>query len=129
MRDSTSAAGSVRLPLAAFSLLALAALAAGPLAPEAGAQRAVAADRWLGVDKAKHFLASFFVQSVAYAALRAGDASHGGALVGASAATAAVGLWKERVDRTRTGLFSRRDLVWDAAGAVAASVVLSRTER
>ena len=86
-------------------------------------------DRWFGEDKVKHFLASFFVQSVAYASLRAADAPHGSALAGATAATAAVGLWKERVDRRRTGLFSARDLAWDAAGAAAASLLLSRAER
>lgn len=110
-------------------LLALLALAVGPLAPAAGAQGAVAADRWFGADKVKHFLASFFVQSVTYATFRAADVPHGGALAGATAATAAVGLWKERVDRRRTGLFSARDLVWDAAGAAAATVLLSRSER
>jgi uncharacterized protein YfiM (DUF2279 family) len=129
MPTSTTASRPATFSTAAFALLALAALAVGPLAPAAGAQRAVAADRWVGADKLKHFLASFFVQSVAYAGLRAADASHGASLAGASAATAAVGLWKERVDRHRTGLFSTRDLVWDAAGAAAASVVLGHSRR
>lgn len=106
--------------------LLVVALAFAPSA--ASAQRSVR-DRWLGADKAKHFLASFFVQSVAYATLRAGDAPHRASIAGASAATAAVGLWKERVDRRRGGPFSARDLVWDAAGGAAATLLLRRTER
>ena len=111
--------------LAAPALLGLAAVAL--TGGSAAAQRP--ADRWFGADKVKHFVTAFVVQSVAYAGLRVVDAPHGGALAGATAATAAVSLWKERVDRRATGLFSARDLVWDALGASAAAVALSHTER
>lgn len=117
----------VALARPALARPALALLFALALARPAAAQRP--ADRWFGADKVKHFVASFVVQSVAYSALRTVDASHGGALAGASAATAAVGLLKERSDRRTKGLFSRRDLVWDALGGFAAAIALSHTER
>jgi uncharacterized protein YfiM (DUF2279 family) len=88
-----------------------------------------AGDHWFGRDKVKHFLVSAFVQSAAYASLQAAGADREGALLGASAATAAVGVAKEAVDRRRGGPFSVRDLTWDAAGAGAATLLLVRTER
>ena len=105
----------------------LAAIVTVSLARSAGAQGP--ADRWFGADKVKHFVAAFVVQSFTYAGLRALDAPHRGALAGATAATAAVSVWKERYDRRTTGLFSRRDLVWDGLGAAAAAVALTHTER
>ena len=120
MRGRSSQARGLAVPLLAGLLLA-------SLAPAAAAQRP--ADRWFGADKVKHFVAAFVVQSVAYAGLRVADLPHGGALAGATAVTAAVSVWKERVDRRATGLFSRRDLVWDALGASTAAIALSHTER
>jgi putative lipoprotein len=87
------------------------------------------ADRWLGTDKVQHFFMSAFVQSVAYGSLRGTGMSHGTALAGASIATAAVGVGKELRDRRVTGLFSPRDLAWDAAGAASMSMLLARTAR
>ena len=43
--------------------------------------------------------------------------------------TAAVGVGKEMRDRKTQEHFSVRDLVWDAAGAGAATWLLDRTER
>ena len=86
-------------------------------------------DGWFGADKFKHFLTSFFVQSVAYSATRATGAGHGGSLAAASVATAAAGIGKEVHDRRSYGVFSYRDLVWDAAGAGLATVMLRRTVR
>ena len=86
-------------------------------------------DRWLGSDKIQHFFTSAFVQSVGYGTLRSTGLSHGAALAGASATTAAVGLGKEWRDRDVKGDFSARDLAWDAAGAGSASVLLVRTVR
>ncbi len=88
---------------------------------------AARADPWFAPDKVKHAVVAFSVQSGAYAALR-GVTDHGGALAGASLATIGVSLLKERLDRTRTG-FSVRDLAWDAAGAVVASLILSHAPR
>ena len=84
-------------------------------------------DRWLSPDKVQHFAMSFFVQSVSYSALRT-TTGHRASLVGATAATAIVGVGKEWHDRPTTG-FSPRDLVWDGAGALAASVLLAQTPR
>ena len=90
---------------------------------------AARADRWLGRDKAKHFLTSAFLQSVAYASLQAAGAERGAALAGASVATMGAGVAKEIADRRRGGPFSVRDLTWDAAGAGAATLLLVRTQR
>ena len=77
-------------------------------------------DRWFGADKLKHFFVAAFTQTVTYSALQAAKVRHGPALAGASAVTAAVSVAKEVHDRRSNGLFSVRDLVWDAAGAGAA---------
>jgi uncharacterized protein YfiM (DUF2279 family) len=86
-------------------------------------------DSWLSADKLKHFFVSAFVQSVSYSALRTARVSHDGALVGASALTLVVGVGKEIHDESSRGGegFSVRDLAWDAAGAGAATAMLSRT--
>lgn len=86
-------------------------------------------DGWIGVDKVKHFLTSAFVQGAAYATLQAAGADRGVALAGASVVTLSAGVGKEWLDRRRGGGFSGRDLVWDAAGAGAATLVLVRTQR
>jgi uncharacterized protein YfiM (DUF2279 family) len=88
-----------------------------------------ATDRWFGADKFKHFFASAFVQSVSYTSLRALDVSHGAAMTGASVTTAAVAVGKEIRDEQRGTGFSGRDLVWDAAGAASAALLLDRTRR
>ena len=84
----------------------------------------VAHDRWLGADKVKHLVVAAGAQSGTYAALRFG-ADHGTALAGATVATVALSLVKERLDRRGTG-FSVRDLAWDAAGIAIATFVLTR---
>ena len=86
-------------------------------------------DRWFAEDKVKHFFTSAFVQSFGYGSLRAAGASHPAALAGASAATGAAGIGKEVYDAQGHGTASLRDLVWDAAGAGAATVLLVRTRR
>lgn len=86
-------------------------------------------DRWFGPDKLQHFFVSAFVQSMSYAALRRAGAENDAAIGGASAVTMAVGVGKELRDRRVRGELSVRDLVWDAAGAGSASVLLVRTVR
>jgi uncharacterized protein YfiM (DUF2279 family) len=86
-------------------------------------------DSLLGLDKAKHFLLSAFVQSFAFASLQATGMKYSGGIGGASLLTAAVDLGKELHDRKTTGLFSFGDLFWDAAGAVTASAMLRHTHR
>jgi uncharacterized protein YfiM (DUF2279 family) len=90
---------------------------------------AAPADAWTGTDKVQHFFVSAFVQSMSYGSLRATGMTHGAALTGASIATATAGVGKELHDRRTKGLFSVRDLAWDAAGAGSMTVLLSRTAR
>jgi len=99
--------------------LLLAVALVGPIARPAGG--------WFGADRIKHFFLSFFVQSASYSAARGVGLGREAALIPASAATAAVGLSKELWDRNRGLGFDRRDLVWDALGAGAASALLVRT--
>jgi putative lipoprotein len=86
-------------------------------------------DRWFGPDKIKHFLVATFIQSVGYSALRATRMDHRSSMIGATAGSVIANVGKEMVDARRTGLFSRRDLVWDAAGAGTATLLLGRIER
>lgn len=86
-------------------------------------------DPWFGPDKLQHFFMSAFVQSLGYGTLRAVGVEHGPALAGATVATVAVGVGKELRDRGTQGDASVRDLVWDAAGAATATMLLVRTVR
>lgn len=86
-------------------------------------------DAWFGTDKLKHFFIAAFTQSVAYSGLRLVGASHGAALAGATGAAVTVSLGKEFYDKPRTGLFSGRDLAWDAVGVGTASLMLRHTRR
>ena len=86
-------------------------------------------DTWFGPDKLKHFFMGAFTQSMAYSAFQLGRVRHDRALAGAWAVTAAVSIAKEVHDRRSYGLFSVRDLVWDAAGAGAATLVIRRSVR
>jgi uncharacterized protein YfiM (DUF2279 family) len=87
------------------------------------------ADPWFGADKVKHFLVSAFLQSISYSVLRTANTHHRTALAGASGVTTVFGVGKEIRDLRARGEFSARDLVWDAAGAGAASLLLDRTRR
>ena len=106
--------------LAAAALLLL-------LAP-AAAHAQTRSDAWIGADKVKHFFMSALVQSMAYSVAQVTTrAPRSSLLLSASVASAAVGIGKEMHDRGSYGLFSVRDLAWDAAGAGAASLMLSHT--
>lgn len=96
----------------------------------AGLLQAATPDSWLGADKLKHFFLSAFTQSLAYSVTQVTTkGSRSSLLLGASLASAAVGIGKEVHDRRSTGLFSVRDLAWDAAGAGAATLLLVQTRR
>jgi len=86
-------------------------------------------DNWFGSDKLKHFFIAAFTQTVAYSAFQAARVHHDQALVGAWAVTATVSVAKEIRDRRSYGLFSYRDLVWDAAGAGVATLVIANAVR
>lgn len=91
------------------------------------AQSAVVRDSWFGIDKIKHFFLSAFITSVSFGSLQAVGANRSTALTGAIGVTAGAGLARELYNRRTTGIFSVRDLTWDAAGIGAASVMLSKT--
>ena len=86
-------------------------------------------DPWFGTDKVRHFFVSAMLQSLGYGLLRALDVRHGSALAGASVLTAGFGIGKELSDRRNGRSVSVRDLIWNAAGAGAATLLLVRTER
>lgn len=87
------------------------------------------ADHWFGADKVKHFFIAAFTQTVAYSALQAARVDHNAALAGASVVTGVIAVGKEIHDRRSYGVFSVRDLVWDAAGAAGATLIIRRTVR
>ncbi|MDB4899666.1 MAG: yfiM [Gemmatimonadetes bacterium] len=93
------------------------------------APRASADDPWFAADKVQHFFTSAFVQSMTYGSLRAAGVQHGTALAGATAMSAAAGIGKELHDLRGRGDPSVKDLVWDAAGAGAATLLLVKTAR
>ena len=86
-------------------------------------------DHWFGADKLKHFFVAAFTQTVTYSVLQAAKVRHEPALASATAVTAIVSVAKEVRDRRTTGLFSVRDLVWDASGAGAATLLIARSVR
>jgi putative lipoprotein len=92
-------------------------------------QIAAPPDHWFGADKLKHFFVAAFTQSVSYSALQAAHVKHGQAMTGALAVTAVVSVAKEFHDRRTYGLFSVRDLVWDAAGTGLAAVLMEHSVR
>lgn len=96
-----------------------------------GAQRPAAkgADPFFGPDKVQHFLVSMFLQSFTYSALRATKASHQSSLAGALVTSASFGIGKEIRDRKTVGLFSAKDLLWDAGGIGASTLLIGHTRR
>ena len=86
-------------------------------------------DQWLAPDKAKHFFMAAFVQSGAFSGLRLAGIGRAGSLVGATAVASTVSVGKEVHDRCCGGDPSLKDLAWDGAGIVAASVLLRKTQR
>jgi putative lipoprotein len=109
--------------------LAIQATVAAPPASAPPAQAPHQREAWFGPDKLKHFFVAAFVQSVTYSALQVGRVRHDHALAAAWTASAAASVAKELHDRRTTGLFSFRDLVWDAAGAGAATLLIDRAQR
>jgi uncharacterized protein YfiM (DUF2279 family) len=86
-------------------------------------------DSFLGLDKPKHFLISFFIESSSFAAIQAAGADRRRAMTGASLITSGFAVGREIHDRSEKGLFSIGDLLWDALGAGTAIVMLRHTYR
>lgn len=106
----------------------IACLMAAPIALDAQA-RAKPADPIFGVDKVKHFFMAGFVESMTFASLQAAGSNRSAARTGGIAAAAVVSFGREIHDRRTKGLFSVRDLIWDAIGASAALVVINKTQK
>jgi uncharacterized protein YfiM (DUF2279 family) len=85
-------------------------------------------DRWFGEDKQRHFAMSFFVTSFGHAAARMAGLDADVATLSGVVVAGAAGLGKEIHDRRGGGIFSVKDLVWDAAG-IAVGAVLVRQAR
>lgn len=86
-------------------------------------------DRWFSQDKAKHFFMAAFVQSGSFSLLRSTGLRWSTSIAGATGTTAIVGIGKEIRDARTGGDASVKDLVWDAAGAAGASILLHQTGR
>ena len=86
-------------------------------------------DRWLGADKAKHFIISSFAYSVSYSSLQLLRVDDPARTSGAALGAAIAGLGKEFLDRRKGGRFSPKDLVWDGAGAMLAGFLMKHTRR
>jgi uncharacterized protein YfiM (DUF2279 family) len=118
---------SIAAALLAFSI------GAAPLAAQTHDTTAVANNRlvprdsFLGLDKPKHFLLSFFIQGATFAVIQKTGAGRGAAIGGASAVTFGFAIGREVHDRKTKGLFSLGDLFWDAVGAGTASLMLRHT--
>ena len=89
----------------------------------------LAADKWFGADKMKHFFMSAFIQSLTYSSVRAAGASHDGAYLSATAATVGFGVGREIYDGRVKRAFSYKDLVWDGAGLAAGMVLVNNARR
>ena len=86
-------------------------------------------DAFFGTDKVKHFFIAGFVETMAFAGAQAAGSGRSTARPVAIGTVTAVSLGRELYDRRRKGLFSVRDLAWDALGAGAALLVVNKTQR
>jgi uncharacterized protein YfiM (DUF2279 family) len=112
--------------------LSVVAIASVSVSTPAIAQKQVAvaaADSWLVPDKLKHFFIAAFVESVAFAGLEAAGAERNSSLPVAVSAVVVVSIGREVHDRRTKGLFSVKDLTFDALGAAAAFFLLRHTQR
>ena len=92
-------------------------------------QPARPADAFFGSDKVKHFFIAGFVEAMAFAGAQAAGSGRSTARPVAIGTVTAVSLGRELYDRRTKGLFSVRDLAWDALGAGAALLVVNKTQR
>lgn len=115
-----------RAPVTAMLLVAL---IVTPLPGRAQSPSSHQRDSWFSADKVKHFFMSAFIESVTFSGLQVAGASRNAAFGGAVGATAVFAIGKEIHDRKTKGLFSIRDVAWDAAGAGSAGLMLRKTQR
>src|SRR5829696_664526 len=84
-------------------------------------------DPLFGVDKVKHFFIAGFVETMTFAGLEAAGAKRSPARAAAIGTTVVVSFGREIHDRRTKGLFSIKDLLWDALGASAALLLINKT--
>jgi len=123
-----SALPRVARATAPVALAFLIAVSAAPPVGRAQAPTVRPRDAWFGPDKVKHFFIAAFVESVSFSALESAGAGRSSALPAAVSVAAAVSVGREVHDGRTKGLFSIRDLAYDALGAAAAFIVLRRTQ-
>jgi uncharacterized protein YfiM (DUF2279 family) len=86
-------------------------------------------DSMFGPDKVKHFFMAGFVEAITFAGLQAAGVNRSSAKSAAIGTTVVVSIGREVHDKRTKGLFSVRDLVWDALGAGAALLVINKAQR
>lgn len=82
-------------------------------------------DPWFGEDKVQHFFFSLALTNLSYGTARLVGMERGAALATAGITASAAGVGKELYDRSATGHFSLKDLVWDGAGIAAGLTFVS----
>lgn len=85
------------------------------------------ADPLPGRDKVKHFLLSAFVHSMTFSAVKGVTRDRGAAQAAGAAAVLGAGVLKEVLDRRAGRSFSVPDILWGAAGGVAAASLMNGT--
>ena len=105
----------------------LAILSAMVLLPSATLHAQQKSEPIFGVDKVKHFFIAGFVETLTFAGLEAAGAKRSPARTAAIGTTVVVSFGREIHDRRTKGLFSVKDLVWDALGAGVALLVINKT--
>lgn len=88
-----------------------------------GPQHQRGPDRWIALDKWKHFAACAVIESVGYGLAR-GSNGHSASLRIGGAAVVVVGVAKELRDVRVQSYFSTKDLVWDALGGAASAAAI-----
>jgi uncharacterized protein YfiM (DUF2279 family) len=104
-------------------------LESDPAAARARAQPPRPGDAWIGEDKIQHFVMSYAVAVFIDAGARTAGVDERTARVGAVSGALLAGVLKEWYDRARGGIFSYRDLVWDAAGVATGMLVIRASRR
>ena len=82
-------------------------------------------DRWFARDKIEHFsLSAFYAASTAKVAHRHFEMSKERSLVIGVSVTVSLGVLKEGIDfKTRKGISSKKDFIWDLAGALTGALI------
>jgi uncharacterized protein YfiM (DUF2279 family) len=125
--DSCSQCGTIVGALAVTRIVRRIMIVIGVLFLPATVHAQQKTDPLFGVDKVKHFFIAGFVETMTFAGLEAAGAKKSPARTAAIGTTVVVSFGREIHDRRKKGLFSVKDLLWDALGAGAALLVINKT--